>query len=151
MLSVWNMCNIQIGTFATCVWNKWNILNNTSETLATCLWNTCNMCNIPNLLATSIWNNCNIPLKHLQYVQHPWSTFATSIWNNCNIPLKRPKHLKHTLATCASIATYLCWSRASRWLRHRSCVFFLEYPKKFRGSYVHKGLIFLFRPKLLKI
>jgi hypothetical protein len=88
---VWYMCNIQIGTLATYVWNKRNILNTTSE------------------------NTRNIPLKHLQYVQHPRSTFTTSMWNNCNIPLK------HLFAACASIATSPCWGRASRrpWRRQR--------------------------------
>jgi hypothetical protein len=34
-----------------------------------------------------------MPLKHLQHMQHPRSTFAISIRNNYNIPLKLLKHL----------------------------------------------------------
>jgi hypothetical protein len=126
----------------TYVWNICNIHLEQMKYFEQHLWNTCN---VPlkhlqyvqhpwSTFVTSIWNNYNVPLKYLQYVQHPWSTFAISIWNNCNIPLKRLKHLKHTLATCASIATSPYWSRASRWLRRRSCVFFSNTQK---SSVVH--------------
>jgi hypothetical protein len=78
---VWNICNIQINTFATYVWkNRWNIRNRHLQ----------HTCTIIATYATPKYNFANFRMKHLKHAYETSKTLKTRLQHGrawaCAIP-----------------------------------------------------------------
>jgi hypothetical protein len=72
VIYVWNICNIQINTFATYVLKKQ--MKHWEQKLATYVYNHCNICNIPIYFY-------NIRIKHLQHTSETSGILETYTYN----------------------------------------------------------------------